>query len=131
MGFYNVVKPCVVARRHHVRPTTQPIEVDDDTAAPLVESGCLEPYRPGGSEAVYERTEQDRQMGEGLAQLAEAMSGETAPLTDAPLSDSLGTDAGQAFAEAGQQAGTEFTEGVASESEPKPKSRRPRRSAED
>jgi len=44
MGFYNVVKPCVVAKRHHVRPTAAPIEVDDVTAAPLVESGCMEAY---------------------------------------------------------------------------------------
>lgn len=48
MGLYNVVKPCVVAKRHHVRPTTTaPIEVEDEVAAPLIESGCLEPYRPG------------------------------------------------------------------------------------
>lgn len=44
MGYYNVIQPCVVGKLHYARPTTQPIEVDDDTAAPLVESGCLEPY---------------------------------------------------------------------------------------
>lgn len=48
MGFYNVVRPCVVGKLHYARPTSAPIEVDDDVAAPLVESGCLEPYRPGG-----------------------------------------------------------------------------------
>lgn len=47
MGFYNVVAPCVVGHLHHVRPTTQPIEVDDAEAGPLVESGCLTPYEPG------------------------------------------------------------------------------------
>lgn len=44
MGYYNVVKPCVVGKLHYVRPTTAPIEVDDDVAAPLVESGDLERY---------------------------------------------------------------------------------------
>ena len=44
MGFYNVVKPCVVGKLHYARPTVQPIVVDDEAAAPLVESGCLEPY---------------------------------------------------------------------------------------
>lgn len=48
MGFYNVVKPCVVGKLHYVRPTKQPIEVADDVAAPLVEDGSLESYRPGG-----------------------------------------------------------------------------------
>lgn len=51
MGFYNVVSPCVVGKLHYARPTTQPIEVDDDTAAPLVESGVLVPYAPGGMTA--------------------------------------------------------------------------------
>lgn len=48
MGLYNVIQPCVVGKLHHTRPTTQPIEVDDDVAAAGVEAGCLEPYRPGG-----------------------------------------------------------------------------------
>ncbi len=46
MGFYNVVAPCVVGKLHYARPTTTPIEVDDDVAEPLVESGCLEKYQP-------------------------------------------------------------------------------------
>lgn len=46
MGFYNVVKPCVVGNLHYVRPTTAPIEVDDEVAAPLVESGELTVYGP-------------------------------------------------------------------------------------
>lgn len=49
MGYFNVVQPCVVNGLHYIRPTVQPIEVDDDTAAPLVEAGSLEPYRPGVS----------------------------------------------------------------------------------
>lgn len=48
MGFYNVVKPCVVGKLHYVRPTTAPIEVDDEVAAPLVESGDLTVYGPFG-----------------------------------------------------------------------------------
>ncbi len=51
MGLYHVVKPCVVGKLHYVRPTAQPIEVDDGVAAPLVESGCLEPY-PRGDQRV-------------------------------------------------------------------------------
>lgn len=47
MGLYNVVGPCYVAGWQHVRPTTEPIEIDDTEAAPLVEAGSLEPYRPG------------------------------------------------------------------------------------
>lgn len=46
MGFYNVVKPCVVGKLHYARPTTAPIEVDDKVAAPLVESGELTVYGP-------------------------------------------------------------------------------------
>ena len=57
MGLYNVIQPCVVGNLHHTRPTTQPIEVDDDTAAPLVESGCLEPYRPGERISAEQRAE--------------------------------------------------------------------------
>lgn len=44
MGFYNVVAPCVVGKLHYARPTTAPIEVDDEVAAPLVESGALTVY---------------------------------------------------------------------------------------
>jgi hypothetical protein len=44
MGWYNVVKPCVVGKLHYARPTTQPIEVDDEVAGPLVEAGSLTPY---------------------------------------------------------------------------------------
>lgn len=44
MSLFNVVQECVVNGLHYVHPTTQPIEVDDEQAAPLVESGCLAPY---------------------------------------------------------------------------------------
>lgn len=45
MALYTVVKPCVVGLLHYTRPTTEPIEVDDDVAAELVEAGDLVPYR--------------------------------------------------------------------------------------
>ncbi|MCT7372937.1 hypothetical protein [Mycolicibacterium llatzerense] len=46
MGYYNVIRPCVVGNLHYVRPTPyfSPIEVDDEIAAPLVESGDLAEY---------------------------------------------------------------------------------------
>lgn len=44
MGLYNVIQPCFVNGLHYVNPTTQPIQVDDDEAGPLVEAGSLEPY---------------------------------------------------------------------------------------
>ncbi|HNM85351.1 MAG TPA: hypothetical protein PKI77_12595 [Mycobacterium sp.] len=50
MGLYTVVKPCVVGLLHYVRPTTAPIEVDDDAAAELVESGSLVAYQSAVSE---------------------------------------------------------------------------------
>ena len=47
MGYYNVVAPChVPGKGHYVNLPAQPIVVDDAVAAPLVESGCLAPYRP-------------------------------------------------------------------------------------
>lgn len=57
MGLYNVIQPCVVEGRHYVRPITQPIEVDDDEAAELVESGCLTPYQPGAATVDPESAE--------------------------------------------------------------------------
>lgn len=45
MGLYNVVGPCVVGDLHYTRSATEPIEVDDDVAGPLIEAGALEPYR--------------------------------------------------------------------------------------
>lgn len=57
MGFYNVVKPCVVGKLHYVTVPSQPIEVDDVVAAPLVESGDLEAYPKPVAEVVGEPTE--------------------------------------------------------------------------
>lgn len=51
MGLYNVVAPCVVGNLHYARPTTAPIEVNEDVAEPLVANGSLEPYRPAGDVA--------------------------------------------------------------------------------
>lgn len=47
MSWYQVLKPCLVGKLHYATVPAQPIDVDDETAAPLVESGCLEPYLPG------------------------------------------------------------------------------------
>lgn len=44
MSYYNVVAPCVVGKLHYATVPDQPIEVDDEVAAPLVESGCLTSY---------------------------------------------------------------------------------------
>ncbi len=44
MGYYNVVRPCVVGKLHYASVPAQPIEVDDEVAAPLVESGDLTRY---------------------------------------------------------------------------------------
>jgi hypothetical protein len=82
VGYYNVVAPCVVGKLHYTRPTVQPIEVDDEIAGPLVESGCLEPY-PAGRQANH-----------------------TEPTADDPL-DSLAPGAGAA-AERGVEMANEF-----------------------
>jgi hypothetical protein len=50
VSYYNVIRECVVGKLHYARPTTQPIEIDDDVAAPLVEAGSLEPYLTGDVE---------------------------------------------------------------------------------
>jgi len=44
VGFYNVLRPCVVGKLHYASVPSQPIEVDDEIAAPLVESAALQPY---------------------------------------------------------------------------------------
>lgn len=46
MGYYNVLEPCVVGKLHYASVPVQPIEVDDDVAAPLVEVGSLKAYQP-------------------------------------------------------------------------------------
>ena len=55
MGYYNVIRECVVGKLHYARPTTQPIEVDDDVAEPLVADGSLQPYEPGGVSVADQR----------------------------------------------------------------------------
>lgn len=60
MGFYNVVRPCVVGKLHYATVPVQPIEVDDEVAAPLVESGCLESYPRGSSDAIKALTLEPR-----------------------------------------------------------------------
>ena len=44
MGYYNVVRPSVVAGKHYIRPTVEPIELADDAAAESVAVGDLAPY---------------------------------------------------------------------------------------
>ncbi|GAS95465.1 Gp15 protein [Mycolicibacterium canariasense] len=50
MGYYSVVRPCVVGKLHYATVPVQPVEVDDEVAAPLVENGSLQPYEPGIAE---------------------------------------------------------------------------------
>lgn len=49
MGFYNVIRPCVVGTVQYRRPTPefQPVELDDTLAAAAVAEGALTPYQPG------------------------------------------------------------------------------------
>ncbi len=47
MSLYTVTEPCVIGLLHYATVPTQPIEVDDELAAPLVEAGSLVPYRAG------------------------------------------------------------------------------------
>lgn len=46
MGWYSIVKPCVVGKLHYATVPVQPIQVDDEVASPLVEEGALVPYAP-------------------------------------------------------------------------------------
>ncbi|MGB3484018.1 MAG: hypothetical protein WBB07_17605 [Mycobacterium sp.] len=66
MGYYNVVKPCVVGKLHYARPTAQPIQVDDEVASPLVEDGSLETYP-----SATERLDRDPEVKAQLEQVAE------------------------------------------------------------
>ncbi len=45
MSLYTVTEPCVIDQLHYATVPTQPIEVDDEVAAPLVEAGSLVAYR--------------------------------------------------------------------------------------
>lgn len=58
MALYDVVKPCMVGKLHYARPTTQPVEVDDATAAPLVKAGNLSRCEPESAAPVQEPVEQ-------------------------------------------------------------------------
>lgn len=49
MGYYNVIRPCVVGKLHYASIPSQPILVDDEVAAPLVQSGELVAYEPRGA----------------------------------------------------------------------------------
>lgn len=75
MGLYNVVRPCVVGLLHYVRPTAAPIEVDDDAAAELVESGSLVAYQS----AVSDVAEQLYGSGEQWDKAADAITESAAP----------------------------------------------------
>jgi len=78
VSYYNVIRECVVGKLHYAKPTVQPIEVDDETAAPLVAEGALEPY---GSRI-------DRQAAYGIANaLAEGVDVDVAD--DAQIEESL------------------------------------------
>ena len=45
MSLYTVTEPVVIGQLHYATVPSQPIEVDDELAAPLVEAGSLVPYR--------------------------------------------------------------------------------------
>jgi hypothetical protein len=91
VGYFNVVSPCVVGKVHHVRPTAQPIEVDDAVAAPLVESGRLEAY-PKSVKAAQPAQEPEPEVEaveteevNGLEELVGMMADE--PFDDEPPTD--------------------------------------------
>lgn len=48
MSLYTVTEPCVIGQLHYATVPAQPIEVDDELAAPLVEAGSLVPFRAQG-----------------------------------------------------------------------------------
>lgn len=114
MGFYNVVAPCFVpGKGHYTNLPKPPQDIDDDVAAPLVESGFLERHRA-----------------RSLHGLGSGQSGHTD--TSARVDEVLA----EHFAEAGEQAGEEFSAGM-SESDDQlqvadePKPRRGRRRSGD
>ena len=74
MGWFNVVKPCVVGQLHYARPTTQPIEVDDEVAAPLLEVGNLTLYPAGAVLDGVRRTIAD--LGGEFAEIGERAADE-------------------------------------------------------
>ena len=52
MGYFRVLKPCLVGGLHYVSIPVDPIEVDDVVAEPLVADGCLVSYSAGGGQPV-------------------------------------------------------------------------------
>lgn len=50
MGYYSVIRPCVVGKLHYATVPVYPIEVDDEVAGALVDDGSLEPYCPSESQ---------------------------------------------------------------------------------
>lgn len=72
MGLYNIEKPCVVGQLHYVHVPDQPIEVDDDVAAPLVEAGDLSPYHAAAADTLYGVGEQFDEVADAIAESAEA-----------------------------------------------------------
>lgn len=86
MGLYNVVAPCVVGKLHHVRPTTAPIEVDDEVAAPLVEAGKLTVFgasdisvKPFQEDVTPDHSDAGQEAG---AEFAEGIAGKTGDVPD-------------------------------------------------
>lgn len=74
MPYFNVVRPGVVAGKHYLRPTSQPIGLDDDVAA-SVEDGVLEPYPslqpsiPSGTTAADAAQKHMQELGRAAGQL--------------------------------------------------------------
>lgn len=76
MGYYNVVRPCVVGKLHYASVPSQPIEVDDEVATPLVESGDLVVYAPGGVTAELVAMSYSMRHPEGVPFVADEPTGE-------------------------------------------------------
>lgn len=76
MSLYTVTEPCVIGQLHYATVPAQPIEVDDELAAPLVETGSLVPYRASVAEALYGVGEQFDEVADAIAKSAEAAPAE-------------------------------------------------------
>jgi hypothetical protein len=109
VGYFNVIAPCYVpsgpAKGHYVNLPSQTIEVPDETAAPLVESGCLEAYPAG---RFVEKIE--------AGAFTKALAESSAPLTYTNYSEAREKDAAaevEAVKQAlqdGEVTGASFTE---------------------
>ena len=121
MGYFNVIQPChVPGKGHYVNLPAQPIVVDDAVAAPLVESGCLAPYRPGRGGWFVEQFQP--------GQFSALSSGGTPDPAEVELVKQAvedGSISGVAFAEPFAE-----SEPQPEAAKPKPRSRSRRRSAE-